>query len=109
MATAHAKRIAALRTRGRQTRSSTTVTSRTLKSNKRDALHLRITDIEAALDLVGASVRLAAPTFGAGLTGRQPAAADRFFGAFRLVPSTRRRATDKTGRPTPKRSKVRRR
>jgi hypothetical protein len=109
MATADAKRIAAPRTRGRQTRSSSTAASRKLKGNRRDALHRRISDLEAALDFVRASVRLAAPAFTSGLTGRQPAAADRFFGAFRLVPSTRRRTTDKPGRPTPTRSKVRRR
>jgi hypothetical protein len=64
-------------------------------------MHLRIADIEAALDLVRASVRLATPTFGAGFVGRQRAAGDRFFGDFHLVPSTRKR-TVTTARPLAK-------
>jgi hypothetical protein len=101
MAAAHAKRIAALRTRVRQPRSSSTNPSRRAKSTTRE-MHLRVADIEAALDLVRASVRLAAPTLGAGFAGLQGAAANRFFGAFRLVPSTRKPITGTTARRAPK-------
>ena len=49
--------------------------------------------------------RLAVPTFGAAFIGPQRAAANRFFGAFRLVPSTRKRSTGTTARPAPKRTR----
>jgi hypothetical protein len=65
-------------------------------------MHLRVADIEAALDLVRASVRLAAPTFGDAFIGPQRAGANRFFGAFRLVPSTRKPATGTAARRAPK-------
>jgi hypothetical protein len=57
-------------------------------------MHLRVADIEAALDLVRASVRLAAPTFGAAFIGPQRTAANRFFGTLRLVQSDKARRPD---------------
>jgi hypothetical protein len=68
-------------------------------------MHLRVADIEAALDLVKASVRLAAPAFAAAVLGPQRAGVNRFFGAFRLVPPTKKDTAGTTARPTPKRPK----
>ena len=89
MATAHAKRVRALGTRVRQSPRSSANASRKSKSHRQDAIYLRVADIEAALDLVKASVRLAAPEFAAAVIGPERAGVNRFFGAFRLVPPQR--------------------
>jgi hypothetical protein len=89
MATARAKRVRALGTRVRQPRRSSANASRKSKSYRLDAIHLRVADVEAALDLVKASVRFAAPAFAAAVIGPERAGVNRFFGAFRLVPPTK--------------------
>ena len=106
MPLAHAKRIGELRTRVRHRRSSSTNTSRRAKSRTWE-MHLRFADIEAALDLVKASIRLAAPALGAVFIDPPRAAENRFFGAFHLVASGKKSSTGLTARPTPRRPKVR--